>query len=384
VQPQNRPRRESDCEEDDHSLPDDRYMSSMRWFLDTNAAFEWPPDVGLSSGNHCHLKPLSFIPLVWRRRISDKKASIDEYQCEPRYRFRRLFVVKTIHKSHYNEKVAQEAQTMRDIRHPHCVVLLGTFTFHDGLTLIIFPAARCDLFQFMKATSRELASDFNLGFKLGGTVKKPDNVDPAGSSSDLDQPKNEPLKHHLILFSFLESINILRRCFVCLSQGLAYLHASDIRHNDIKPENILMDWSGYVLLADFGISRNFSGSAHGKSGSEIPLKTTWSPTKAERTEDQRSLDRASISHVTNDQWEFTRKYVSPEMMKDRRNPRSDASAIFSLGCVFLEIATLVIGRNLSTLAAYIQFHQQGHKLDPSYFCNLGVVYKWIQTLELDN
>jgi len=62
VQPQNQPRRESDGEEDDHSLPDDRYMSSMRWFLDSNAAFEWPPDVGHLSGNHCHLKPQLYSP----------------------------------------------------------------------------------------------------------------------------------------------------------------------------------------------------------------------------------------------------------------------------------------------------------------------------------
>lgn len=132
---------------------------------------------------------------------------------------------------------------MRYIRHPHCVVLLGTFTFHDRLTLMIFPAARCNLSHLMKETSRELVSDFNLSLKLGGTVR--------------NQPKLESLNHHLPVFPFLESINILRRCFVCLSQGLACLHASNIRHNDTKPGNILVDKSGSVLLADFGTQGNF-------------------------------------------------------------------------------------------------------------------------------
>lgn len=72
------------------------------------------------------------------------------------------------------------------------------------------------------------------------------------------------------------------------------------------------------------------------------------------------------------------------MMKGKRNPRSDASDIFSLGCVFVEIATLVIGRNLSSLAAYIKVHHRGYGLDYSYFCNLRVVYEWIQTIERDN
>lgn len=103
------PGRESNGEKDDHILPNDRYMSSMRWFLDSNAVFEWPPDAGPSSGNHCHLEALDSIPFVWTKCLSDKTTSIHEYRCDPRdprYRFRRFFVVKTIHKSHYNERVA--------------------------------------------------------------------------------------------------------------------------------------------------------------------------------------------------------------------------------------------------------------------------------------
>src|SRR2546430_16355080 len=54
-----------------------------------------------------------------------------------------------------------------------------------------------------------------------------------------------------------DSHPLLRSAFGCLSTALAFLHSNQIRHKDIKPQNILIDRKN-LLLTDFGISYDFS------------------------------------------------------------------------------------------------------------------------------
>ncbi|KAJ4831895.1 hypothetical protein Tsubulata_018102 [Turnera subulata] len=84
--------------------------------------------------------------------------------------------------------------------------------------------------------------------------------------------------------------------------GLAYLHAKNTVHRDIKGANILVDPSGRVKLADFGMAKHITGQS-------CPLSFKGSP-----------------------------YWMAPEVIKNS-NGCNLAVDIWSLGCTVLEMAT---------------------------------------------
>lgn len=112
----------------------------------------------------------------------------------------------------------------------------------------------------------------------------------------------------------------IRTWFGCLVTGLQYLHEKSIRHKDIKPQNILVKGER-VLFTDFGLSRD---------STDCTGSTTSGPAM------------------------MTPRYCAPEVAT--QSPRNSSSDIWSLGCVFLEMTSILKGWNIDQYKAYFKSH----------------------------
>ncbi|KNE59952.1 HAL protein kinase [Allomyces macrogynus ATCC 38327] len=103
-------------------------------------------------------------------------------------------------------------------------------------------------------------------------------------------------------------------CFKQLIRGVAYLHANGVAHRDLKAENLLLDATGRVKLADFGVSEVFRMAweaephrSRGLCGSEPYIAPE---AFVEPSYDARGLDiwcpdprkRANIAYILDHPW----------------------------------------------------------------------------------
>ncbi|KAF2014557.1 hypothetical protein BU24DRAFT_451566 [Aaosphaeria arxii CBS 175.79] len=147
------------------------------------------------------------------------------------------------------------------------------------------------------------------------------------------QARDQPLPN--------EDISTLRRSFGCLTTALTFLHEQKVRHKDIKPGNILLS-DGRIYLCDFGIARDWSKSEHSTTEGDV-LK-------------------------------FTRRYCAPEVFG--RDPRNSKSDIWSLGCVFLEIISVIKGYPLEEVNHFLLQHSVGASAQ-GLWCAPEAIQAWL-------
>lgn len=187
------------------------------------------------------------------------------------------------------EHAINEVEHLNRLRHAHIVQLVGSYLRYKDFAILLYPAADCNLEAFMAHWS------------LSPTSTSQSSVEEAVARK-----------------------SALVRFLSCLAHALHFVHHNVTRHADIKPANILVklrkdkDLPGYhVYLADFGISKSFV------------------------TQDQSQTESLGGR---------TLRYCAPEVYKDL--PHGRAADIFSLGCVYSEMVTVVAGLDLEGFSDY--------------------------------
>jgi len=131
-----------------------------------------------------------------------------------------------------------------------------------------------------------------------------------------------------------------------LCQAMDYLHSMQMSHRSVRPRKILVEGSR-VFFASFGISCDGE---------------TASPPK--RMDQSYFSDQSYI-------------YAAPEVITPRGKKVSRPADVFSLGCIFLAMMTVVKGQSLSTFHAY----RASSTHDASFHANLDRVSNWRMRLQ---
>jgi serine/threonine protein kinase len=215
------------------------------------------------------------------------------------------------------ETLRAEANSMERLVHRHILKLVGTYTLHqrNALYILLYPAAVCDLSRFLDDidgirldTCDDREDAFKrlrlLGLEEIGTVEE---SAVATASAQSMRPDNVSSAHKSVT-----ALCFLQQILGCITEAVAFFHKEGVRHRDLKPKNILLS-PGRVYLADFGIARDVRDCE----------------------------DRITSSGGGSKYWS------APEVAHEQDHSMSSAD-IYSLGCIFLTIATVLYGETLET------------------------------------
>jgi serine/threonine protein kinase len=118
------------------------------------------------------------------------------------------------------------------------------------------------------------------------------------------------------------------RLFARISEAVAFAHANDVIHRDLKPQNVMVGEFGEVLVLDWGIAK--VRSVVRDQGSEV---------RGPRSEE--SADSASRSPSEGDTAEGTVAgtpgYMAPEQLAGRVSEIDARTDIYALGAILREL-----------------------------------------------
>ncbi|KAF2627946.1 kinase-like protein [Macroventuria anomochaeta] len=130
------------------------------------------------------------------------------------------------------EEAVTEVEHLQRLQHRHIVRLVGTYTLKKDLTILLYPAAKWNLEEYM---------------------------------DELLDNKSQISEN---------AVNTLCTFVACLSSAIRYMHGNNVKHMDIKPKNLLVRDVGFrpdIYVADFGIARAYKCAKDSYTGSPTPF-----------------------------------------------------------------------------------------------------------------
>ena len=174
---------------------------------------------------------------------------------------------------------------------------------------------------------------------------------------------------------------IILTSFGCLSLAMAQIHSRNIRHKDIKPENILYQKAlknepARFLWADFGLAHYF---AQGEGSKTLTNMEHYSKKYAAPESVQADLLSTLTQQADKDQTHLSAATVDYEgashegssdaskTSKSAGTARNRSSDIFSFGCVFLETLSHLVNemrgkRDREEFDSYAPFYENINEL----------------------
>ena len=156
-------------------------------------------------------------------------------------------------------------------------------TISEGRTFILYKA-RCGTKYVILKTTREkdamLCEILRREYEIGKTLSH------ASVVSTIDFDENTPVGPAIVL-EYIDGITLREYLSKCqkgrannvhilhdILDGIDFLHHCGILHNDIKPDNIIINKLGYARIIDFGLSSSYdsiySGVIGGSEGYSAP------------------------------------------------------------------------------------------------------------------
>ena len=221
--------------------------------------------------------------------------------------------------------IEHETQRLKGLRHRHVVELVKSYERGNVYGLIMKPAANSDLGRL------------------------------------LERYKNNKFYHRKDCTDSVWLRPVFYTAFGCLAQGLAYIHGRNLRHKDVKPDNILYEQPQVYnfqssastntydrfLWADFGLAYDFSDKEDSKTRSTKLYSPRYAPPEVVAANAQeKSKTVASLDEIREDGEVMIRAEMNPKATDEEVEAHGRAADRFALGCIYLELLSRLVRHDL--------------------------------------